>query len=105
MDPTAESRARLILDAQRQALVQDMRRARRSLPSGIVLIVLGAALATTGLVLPLTVMSLVFIVGLGMMMIPFGIAVLARAWQTLTAAPRKLRELDELAPARVVGRR
>jgi hypothetical protein len=102
----AESRDRLIVQAKRKALIDDVRRARRSLPSGIVLVAVGAGITAAGLILPLGPFPMMAVSLFGLAVVPFGVAILGRAAYTITSAPRKIRELDTLAlaPARVVSR-
>lgn len=103
MEPgeAGESRNRMITEATRQALIQEARRARRNLPLGVALVLVGAAIATA--VWKVTaghVPGVVTIIGggTGLMMIPFGIAVLAQSARTISTSRRGVRELEASLP-------
>ena len=98
------ARERLILAAKRKALVDGARRARLAIPAGIVVSARGLVLAyvfrTHGLLIS------ILLGGVGLVLLPLGIAIAARAVATIGAARRQIRELDASAipPARVVVR-
>lgn len=104
MDEAGESRDRMITQATRQALVQDIQRARGNLPGGAALVAAGIALVVLVWQLGLGLVMTVLGAGVGMIVIPLGIAVLGKAAATITTSKKKIRELDarSLAPARVV---
>ncbi len=104
-ESAGESRDRLIVEAKRQALLQDHVRARRAIPGGVFLILFGTALTTSVLVIQIGLVYTVFGGFIGLCMIPFGIATLAKAAYSYASTPKKLKELDTLAEARVVSRR
>jgi hypothetical protein len=103
LDSSGESRARMIAQATRQALVADIRRARATIPAGLALLAVGGGLvggvayARPGLV------GALLVGGVGLFTIPFGLAVIVRAAGTMVTARRKIRELDGFLPtARVL---
>lgn len=105
MDATAaESRERMITQATRQALMADARRARSNIPYGAGLMIAGMAVAGIFWQAALGLVITILGAGIGLMMIPFGIAVLAQSTRTITTSRRQLRELDaatSLPPARI----
>jgi hypothetical protein len=84
----------VIVAATRHALVDDLRRARRSGVLGVLLSLLGCGVAFGAWTLPIGFTSLVLCGGVGLTMIPCGLAVLARAGYTISISWRRLRELD-----------
>ncbi|HEY5937308.1 MAG TPA: hypothetical protein VIU61_21815 [Kofleriaceae bacterium] len=105
MEP--ESRDRLIREAKRKELVDGARRARVNIPIGITVSLVGAGIAyfaiRGGFFGPA---FSIFVAGLGLVLVPVGIAIMARAITTIGIAHRQVRELDALAlpAARVVRR-
>ena len=105
MEP--ESRDRLIREAKRKEMVDGARRARINIPVGIAVGLAGAAIAYYAVhAKVLGAIVSIFIAGLGLIMVPVGIAIMARAITTIGMARRHVRELDALAlpAARVVRR-
>jgi hypothetical protein len=104
MEGAGESRDRMIAQAMRQSLVQDIERANKTIPAAAavmltgMLIVIVVWIYTPGLVL--TVLG----GGIGMILIPMGIALLGKALAAIRTSKRKIRELDtrQLPSARVV---
>lgn len=84
------SKDRVVVEATRRALRDDLRRA-------YVNSVLGALLAALGASITFGVLGVgMFVWGLfGMMLIPFGVAVIARSVYTVATSRRRLRDLDE----------
>jgi hypothetical protein len=90
------ARDRVIAEATRHALQGDLRRAWRRLAGGVLLVVLGCAVAAGSAGLPFFGIGLLAIGGsLGLLLIPLGIAVLAGAAYTISSGRRRLRELAE----------
>jgi len=84
----------VIVAATRRALVDDLRRARSSALLGVLLALLGCGVAVGAWVLPLGFTSLVVCGGVGLMLIPCGLAILARAVYMIASSWRRLRALD-----------
>jgi hypothetical protein len=84
------SKDRVIAEATRRALRDDMRRAYVNSVFGAVLVALGAGITFGILGVGMFVWSI-----FGMMLIPFGVAVIARAAYTIATSRRRLRDLDE----------
>ena len=107
MEPGAESRDRVIRQAKRKELVDGARRARANIPIGIIVSLVGAGIAyfaiRGGVLGPA---FSILVAGLGLVLVPAGIAVIARAITTIGIARRQVREIDALAlpAARVVRR-
>src|SRR5688572_13478502 len=89
------SRERVIVEATRQALLEDIRRARGRIVAGMLLMLLGSGIATGGWQLSPGLVTLLVWGGVGLTLIPFGLAVVARAAYTISVSRRRLRELDE----------
>jgi hypothetical protein len=105
MEP--ESRDRLIRAAKRKELVDGARRSRINIPIGIAVGLTGAAIAYYAVRTSVFGPALnIFIAGFGLVMVPLGIAIVARASVTIGIARRQVREIDALAlpAARVVRR-
>ena len=88
------ARDRVIVAATRRALVDDLRRARSNGVLGVLLALLGCGVAFGAWTLPIGFPSMVVCGGVGLMLIPCGLAVLARAVYTISTSWRRLRELD-----------
>jgi hypothetical protein len=103
-DAAGESRNRMIAQATRQALVQDIARARANIPAGAALVLAGIALVICVWQLGLGLVASVLGGGIGLIVIPLGLAVLGKAAGTIGTSRKKIRELDErmLPSARVV---
>jgi hypothetical protein len=102
-----ESRDRLIREATRKELVDGARRSRVNIPIGIAVVLAGAAIAYYAVQTSMFGPALnVFLAGFGLVMVPLGIAVVARAIITIGVAHRRVREIDALAlpAARIVRR-
>lgn len=84
------ARERVAVEAARKALIEDARSARTGLPIGGGLISAGILIATAASLLPVGLIGLIFIGGIGLLMIPFGIAVIARSARTMAQAKRGL---------------
>jgi len=85
----------VITAATRQALLDTQRRSRRHAVLGALLAVLGAGIALGAWTLPIGFPALLLCGGIGLTIIPCGIAVVARAMYAMAATWRSLRELDE----------
>lgn len=102
-----ESRDRLIREAKRKELIDGARRARVSIPVGIAVGLAGAGIAYFAIRGGILGPALsIFVAGIGLVLVPAGIAIIARAIATIGTARRQIRELDALAlpAARVVRR-
>ncbi|MEJ7602389.1 MAG: hypothetical protein WKG01_31130 [Kofleriaceae bacterium] len=98
------ARERLILAAKRKALVDGARRARLAIPAGVLFSISGLALAY--LVRRYGLLLSILVGGVGLVMLPLGIAIVARAVTTIGTARKQVRALDASAipAARVVVR-
>jgi hypothetical protein len=86
-----EARQQLIAQATIQHAREQIQHARTNMPYGVVLVVLGAGLALAAGVLPLPLIGMTIIGGLGLLLIPCGLAVLIRAGVTISRSQRQLR--------------
>jgi hypothetical protein len=84
----------MITEATRQALIQDALRARNNIPFGVGLMLAGAAIAAVFWKVWLGLVLTILFGGAGLMMIPFGIAVLAQSARTISTSRRGVRELE-----------
>lgn len=96
-----EARRQLIEQAIIQAAREDAKHARANLPLGMVLVGVGVALATGFALLPVGLVGHVLGIGLGMMMIPCGLAVIIKAAVTIARSNKILRD-NAPAKARLV---
>ena len=88
------SRDRVIVEATRRAMLDEIRRARTNAVMGALLILLGGAIAVGAWAVPLGYPTLLVCGLLGMMLVPAGIAILARSAYSISASWRRLRELE-----------
>ena len=88
-------RDRVITVATRLALREELQRARRHGVLGVLLAALGAGIAFGAWTLPIGFPALVVGGGIGLTLIPCGLAALARGAYAAAMAGRRLRELDE----------
>jgi hypothetical protein len=96
-----DARQRLIADAKVQHARDQLRSARGTMPFGVILIALGIAISAAALLLPLGLVGKPMIAGLGLLLIPGGLAVVIRCAVTIARTRKELRE-SELPSARVV---
>jgi hypothetical protein len=90
------SRYRVIMDATRRALQDDLRRAQNQMLLGLLMILAGSAIAVVLVAVMLLGAPSMFVWGsFGITPIPFGIARLVRGACTLASSRRRLRNLDE----------
>ncbi|HEY5947441.1 MAG TPA: hypothetical protein VIV40_18185, partial [Kofleriaceae bacterium] len=94
-------RQRLIVQATLQAAQQDAKRARVNLPLGVVLFMIGVALCVALMMLPVGLVGTVVIGGIGMVLIPAGVAVIVKAAAAIARANRLDREY-QLPAARTI---
>lgn len=96
-----EARRRLETQALLQHARAEAKRGRANMPYGIGMIIGGAAIAIAGLSAPVGLIGHAFIVGIGFILIPLGVAVVVRA---SVAIARESKVARELAPpsARIV---
>jgi hypothetical protein len=100
-----EARNRLIAEAQLQHARQQIQRARANLPLGIVLVVMGIAIASVAALLPLGLLGTVMITGLGFVLIPGGFAVIVRAAAAIARGNRQIRAAAPPAARVITDRR
>lgn len=90
------SRYRVIMEATRRALQDDIRRARNQILLGLLMILAGSAIGVVLIIVMLLGAPSVLVWGsFGITPIPFGIARLARGAYTIASSRRRLRNLDE----------
>jgi len=89
------SRDRVIVEATRRALVDDIRRARTNGALGALLILPGGGIALGSWTLPLGPSAMLACVILVVALIPSAAVILARSAYTISASRRRLRELEE----------
>jgi hypothetical protein len=89
------SRDRVIVEATRRALLDDIRRARTNSVLGVLLVLLGCGIAFGSWTMPIGYPAMFVCGGIGLTLIPSGVAVLARSAYTISASWRRLRELEE----------
>jgi hypothetical protein len=88
-------RDRVITVATRHALREDLRRARSHSVIGVLVAALGAGIALGAWTLPIGFPAMVVCGGIGLTLIPGGLAALARGAYAAVTAWRRIRELDE----------
>jgi hypothetical protein len=89
------SRYRVIMEATRRALLDDIGRARSQIFLGVLMVLAGSAIAAVLVMVMLRGAPWVLAWGsFGVTPIPFGIARLARGTCTISASRRRLRSLD-----------
>lgn len=89
-----EARQHLIAQAKVQHAREQLKHARTNLPFGIVLVALGAGLAIAAGLLPLGLVGVTVIGGLGLLLIPCGLAVLIKSGVTIARSQRQLRAAE-----------
>jgi len=99
----AEAKIQLIAQATLQNARDEARVARTNLPIGAALIVLGIAFTALVAILPIGLIASVLISGVGFVLVPTGIAVIARASATISRSNKRIRELQPPA-ARLLTR-
>ena len=97
MEGYDEGRVRIVAQATRQAVVDDVRRARRSTLAGGVGVGVGVGLAALGWLIPDWTGWAVSVAGIGVCVALFGVLRIARALGTWFVATRRLRGIDARA--------
>jgi len=89
------ARDRVIAEAKRRALREDIGRARSNGVLGVLLLLLGGGIAFGSWSLPVGYPAMLVCGGVGLTLIPAGLAVLARSAHTISTSRRRLRDLAE----------